>query len=195
MPLQFFGLNFGVRPGRQVGCDRDISPLNPVLLLCPCDDYAVLGDEKSAESFPAFPVNGDSKIQFAYPEAVHAVQTILNGKIKPGDIMPTPNEGETLCFNPQLQDGVIDAMLRLFGGPVSATIDPKVDRGAIRDRLGRSSFATKTLASHQQWIAKRARLGTKRLFAASKRCRRTRMVSACLPKTMHANLLHLACLA
>ena len=80
-------------------------------ILVPLMCAAIVGIEDCAKYFPAFPVSVDGcGRDFAFDDAVSAVRTILNGKIKPNDIQLHPKGRGTLYFDRELQDFVINAM-------------------------------------------------------------------------------------
>ena len=80
-------------------------------LLVPLMCAALVGIKDCAKYFPAFPASVDGcGRDFAFEEAVSAVRTILNGKIKPNDIQLHPKGRGTLYFDRKLQDDVINAM-------------------------------------------------------------------------------------
>jgi len=80
-------------------------------LIVPLMTYAIM-DEAGAGLFPALPVDGSGGAEFKFSDAVRAVRTLLDGKlkIKSDDIVRSPKGGNTLYFSQQLQNDVIDVM-------------------------------------------------------------------------------------
>jgi hypothetical protein len=81
-------------------------------MIVPVMTTAILGPERSKGFFPPLPVNGCG---FSFLAVVEAVKKILGSQnIRLDDILLNPKDKQSLYFNKQLQDNVMEAMQDQF---------------------------------------------------------------------------------